>query len=297
MSNRSRVSRRIAWVGMLTLAMSMPAARSATRAAGQSTEKPVPRFEVASVKQNTSDIKKVGLQTLPGGRFMAENMTLRALVQFAYGVQPQQVTGGAGWLDLDRFDIVAKAETNVADQFNADKRGEASPLQLMLRSLLAERFKLEVHTEGRQFPIFALVVAREGKLGSQLTPSHADCSSAAPRADAAACGIRMGNGPGTLVAVGVTMRQLAGSLTPWAGRLVVDLTELPGHYDLTLNWTPDQMPEGLSRKVAAGGLPPPDLNGASIYTAVREQLGLKLDSRRGPVDVIVIDRADRPAPD
>src|SRR5262249_19640179 len=161
------------------------------------------------------------------------------------GVQPEQVSGGASWLDADRFDIVAKADANVAEQFDADRRGEASPGQLMLRSLLAERFKLQGHTESRSPPNFPPVGARNaGKLGPQLGQSQTDCSSRAPQAGATACGIRMGKGPGTLVASGVTMRQLAANLTPWAGRLVVDQTNLTGDYDLTLAWTPDQMSEG-----------------------------------------------------
>jgi uncharacterized protein (TIGR03435 family) len=297
MPNRSRISTLIARVTGVT-AMLVPPVQSATYATAQSPGQPQPQFEVASVKQNTSDIKKGAIQTPPGGRFMAENMTLRALVEFAYGVQPQQVSGGASWVDTDRFDIVAKGEPSVGGQSAPRKRDDASDVKLMLRSLLAERFKLQVHTESRDLPIFALVVARnDGKLGPQIKTSQSDCSSPAAHAGATDCGIRMGKGPGTLVASGVTMGQLASGLTPWAGRLVVDQTNLKGDYDLTLNWTPDQISEGLSRKIAAGGLPPADPNGASIYTAVQEQLGLKLDSRRGPVDVIVIDRADHATPD
>lgn len=286
----------VAALTLVALVASAPA--NATRAAAQSTIQAAPQFEVASVRQNISDVKKGGIQTPPGGRFIAENMTLRALVQFAYGVLPQQVSGGASWVDTDRFDIVARADTNAADPLAARQRGDAGSVPLMLRSLLAERFRLQVHTDSRDLPIFALVVARnDGKLGPQIKASQGECPSTGPQTGAAGCGVHMGKGPGTLVAAGATMAQLASSLTPWVSRIVIDQTNLRGGYDLTLNWTPDQISEGLSRKIAAGGLPPPDPNGASIYTAVQEQLGLKLDSRRGAVDVIVIERAERPTPD
>jgi len=90
------------------------------------------------------------------------------------------------------------------------------------------------------------------------------------------------------------MRQLAGTLINWVGRIVFDRTGLSGSYDFTLSWTPDQMPQGFNQKVAAGGLAPADPNGPSIFTAVQEQLGLKLDAERGAVDVLVIDRVEKP---
>jgi len=90
------------------------------------------------------------------------------------------------------------------------------------------------------------------------------------------------------------MSQVANTLTIWVGRIVVDRTELAGAYDFTLTWTPDQLPQGFDKKVAAGGIAPADPNGPSIFTAIQEQLGLKLDSRKGPVDVLIITRAERP---
>ena len=109
-----------------------------------------------------------------------------------------------------------------------------------------------------------------------------------------ACGIRMGGGAGTIVVRGGSMSQFTNVLTSWVGRIVVDRTELAGAYDFALNWTPDQMPQGFDKKVAAGGLAPADPNGPSIFTALQEQLGLKLDSRKGPVDILIILRAERP---
>jgi bla regulator protein blaR1 len=257
-------------------------------------------FEVASVKPNKSGIAKVMIQTQPGGRFTAENVTLRSLILFAYRLQQPQLTGGPSWLDSDRFDIIAKGGDESGDLFDADRRGETSRVHLMLRTLLAQRFTLGVHTEGRELPIYALVRARsDGKLGPELRPSTLDCTAAAARGalpppGSASCGIRIGGAPGTMVAGGASIAQLANTLTNWVGRVVFDRTGLSGDFDFTLKWTPDQMPDGFGKKVAAGGLAPADPNGPSIFTALQEQLGLKLDSQRGPVDVLVIDRAEHP---
>ena len=260
----------------------------------------LPQFEVASVKPNRSDVPKVEIQTLRGGRFIATNVTVRFLIQYAYGLQPDQMVGGPSWLNSDRFDIVAKGNPDQTDQ-----------MRLMLRALLADRFQLGVRTEARDLPIYALVVARkDGKLGPKITPSTVDCKAlddakekpqlgkvvdkAGKSGDAPGCGIRIGGGQGTMVVGGASLAQVASSLSPWVGRLVVDRTGLAGNFDLTLSWTPDRVPQGLDKKVAAGGLAPADPNGPSIFTAVQEQLGLKLDAQKGPVQVLIIDRAERP---
>jgi bla regulator protein BlaR1 len=261
------------------------------------------QFEVASVKQNKSSVAKVMIQTQPGGRFTAYNVTLRALIVFAYKLQPLQLSGGPDWLDSDRFDVLAKADDDSGDLFDADRRGEVSRPQLMLRALLTERFKLDVHTETRELPIYALVRARnDGKLGPELRPSTLDCGPAAdpggrpadPSSGRVSCGIRIARGPGTMVAGGASIAQLASTFVPSVGPIVSHPTGLTGNYDFTLSWTPDQIPQGFSQKIAAGGLASPDPNGPSIFTAIQEQLGLKLDSQKGPVDILVVDRAEHP---
>ena len=259
------------------------------------------RFEVTSVKPNQSGNAKAGIQTLPNGRFVAENFTLRGLITYAYRLQPAQLEGGPNWLDSARFDIVAKGDPESTTQFDADRRNVPSRAQAMLQSLLAERFKLETRVEARELPIYALVRGRaDRKLGPALRPSTADCGDPSALRNAPTvserpmCGIRMGGGAGTIVAGGASMSQVANTLTIWVGRIVVDRTELAGAYDFTLTWTPDQLPQGFDKKVAAGGIAPADPNGPSIFTAIQEQLGLKLDSRKGPVDVLIITRAERP---
>jgi uncharacterized protein (TIGR03435 family) len=278
----------------------------------QTPAQPGPQFEVASIKPNKSGDGRVMLGIQPGGRFTATNVTLRMLIRNAYQLQESQITGGPSWIADERFDIVAKAETGdgIGDPFRAEANGQPSRGQLMIRALLAERFKLVVHNENKEMPIYALVLAKsDGKLGPQLKTSEVDCAALAgrgrgrgavpppgpppgPGAPPPQCGIRIG--PGNMAVGGSPMSQVATSLSMFAGRIVVDKTGLSGSYDFTLAWTPDQMPGAGQRPPGAPEPPPIDPNGASLFTAVQEQLGLKLDSQRGPVAMLVIDRAERP---
>jgi uncharacterized protein (TIGR03435 family) len=245
------------------------------------------QFEVASVKVNTSGDAKVAIQMLPGGRFTATNATLRQLIRNAYQLQEFQITGGPNWLDRDHFDIVAKAEGA-----SPDDPGRA---RLMLRALLAERFALTVHIEARDLPIYALVPAKsDGTLGPELKRTGPECEArdAGSPGNRSTCDLRVL--PGTVAAGRATLAELAVGLSPLVGRIVQDRTGLAGNFAFTLRWTPEQMSPGLERKARAMGLPPVDTEGSSLFTAVREQLGLKLDSQKGPVDVLVIDRAERP---
>ena len=260
-----------------------------------------PEFDVASVKPNRFGIAgKVSIQTQPGGRFTAENVTARQLIRFAYRLQDSQLSGGPRWLDDERFDIVAKAAGDIGEPFLSEQNGQVSRAQLMLQSLLADRFKLVVHTEARELATYALVAARrDGTLGPQLQRSTLDCSMVADArrpapapGDQPACGIRMF--PGRLVAGGAGLSQLANSLAAIVGRLVFDRTGLTGSFNFTLTWTPDQIPTGYDKKAGALGLPPADPNGPSIFTALQEQLGLKLDAQKGPVDTLFIDRVEHP---
>jgi len=284
------------------------------RTTGQAPAQPGPQFEVASIKPNKSGDNRVMMSVQPGGRFTATNVTLRMMIRNAYQLQEFQITGGPSWIADERFDIVAKAETGdqMGDPFRAEQTGQPSRGQLMIRALLAERFKLVVHNEEKEMPIYALVPARsDGKLGPQLKASEVDCAAivAAARARGGRgpigpppdpgrggpppqCGIRIG--PGNMAVGGSPMSQVATSLSMFAGRIVVDKTGLAGSYDFTLAWTPDQMPGAGQRPPGAPEPPPIDPNGPSLFTAVQEQLGLKLDSQRGPVAMLVIDRAERP---
>jgi uncharacterized protein (TIGR03435 family) len=267
-----------------------------------------PSFEVASVKPNESGDPRVMIGGGPGGRFNASNVPLRMLIRNAYQLQDSQLVGGPAWLATERFDIVAKAEGNPAPV----PPGSVGPMQLMMRNLLADRFKLVVHRETREQPIYALVLARsDGKPGPQLRKSEIDCAAMAaargrvggpppgPPApgERPQCGMRMG--PGQLSGGGFPLSQLGTTLSQLVQRMVVDRTGLSGNFDIDLTWTPEPgqgLPPGPPPP-GASALPPIDPNGPSLFTALQEQLGLKLDSQRGPVEVLVIDSVEMPTPD
>jgi uncharacterized protein (TIGR03435 family) len=267
-------------------------------------------FEVASVKANKSGDNRIGIGFAPGGQFRATNVPLRELISAAYGTpQPLaafQITGGPKWIESERFDIVAKAAGDPQPGAN----GPPAVLFPMLRNLLADRFQLIVHRETKELPIYALVLARtDGKLGPQLLPAATDCGAlnAAARGrgmpppapapgERMSCGMRMF--PGNLAGGSTSIAQLTYVLARFVNRTVIDKTGLTGNYDLNLQWTPDQMPQGRG-ELPPGAPPMPaiDPNGPSIFTAVQEQLGLKLESTRGPVEVVVVDRVEHPTED
>jgi uncharacterized protein (TIGR03435 family) len=260
------------------------------------------RFEAASVKPNTSPAGKVTIQTLPGGRFTAANATLKQLIRSAYQLQDFQISGGPAWIASDRFDIVAKADTDGSGAIEDRLDGPAAS-QLMLRLLLADEFKLQVHNDTRELPIYRLRRVRpNGTFGPQLAPSSRDCAAIeremrGPAGGNAAtepppCGLRIL--PGTIAAGGVTLAQLANALSGLVGRIVRDQTDVADAFEFTLRWTPDQIPAGFDRKAAAMGLAPIEPQGASLFTALKEQLGLQLEPGRGPVETLIVDRAEKP---
>jgi uncharacterized protein (TIGR03435 family) len=261
-------------------------------------------FEVASIKPNPAGFAgPTQSQIQPGGRFVATNIPVRLLIGQAYQVQSYRLVGGPRWLSTDGFDINAKAD---GDLF---PRAGVRPLEGALRTLLADRFKLVVHTEIRQLPIYALVLARsDGRLGPNLTrSSRTDCDAVLaaargssggppppppPPGHAPPCGGRTGNG--TFAMDSATPSQLANYLSAYLEKRVVDQTELTGRFNADLTWTPDQMPQRPPG--TPDDLPAIDPNGPSIFTAVQEQLGLKLKPTTGPVEVLVIDRVEPPTP-
>jgi uncharacterized protein (TIGR03435 family) len=246
-----------------------------------------PHFEVASVKPNSRNDGQIMVGS-QGGRYTAIGVSLGVLIRSAYQVQEFQIIGGPGWLDSDRFDVVAKEP----DGAGASVGGSIAParLQPMLRALLSERFKLVAHRETRQLPVFALVMARSDRgLGPHLRPSTADCPSA--------CGTRVG--PGLIETRGRTMAQLAAAFSTLTNtgstlnRLIVDRTGLEGNFDVDLRFTPENLPN-FGPGGPPPGMAPIDPNGPSIFAAVQEQLGLKLAPERGPVEVLVVDRVEHP---
>ncbi len=255
-------------------------------------------FEVASIKLNKGSDARQGARLLPGGRIEITNLPLNVMVRIAFGANTIQTTdqvgGGPAWAATDRWDVVAKAE---GDPGFAD--GQPLRLIAMLKTLLEDRFKLKVHLEKRDVPTYALVVASKEKAEQALRPSHADCYSAAspppqgtPPDPARLCGIR---GPvGDYTMTSLSMLQLAQNFSGTApiGRPVFDKTGLTGRYDWRLQWVPMFIPSPANDGTNIAN--PAADTGPNIFTALTEQVGLKLQSERGQVDYIVIDQAERP---
>ena len=249
-------------------------------------------FEVASVKPNRSGATEVRW-TFANGRFTAVNVTLKALVSSAFGSPEQplpdfQIAGGPSWLDSARFDVLA--QVRAAPGADNGTTMTTSTLR-MLRNLLEARFQLRTHVESREQPIYALVLSdKNGALGPQLRRRTVDCAAiAAGTAAGEPCGGQIV--PGRVSSRGASISQLVSGLArlmPNVGRLVVDRTGLTGTYDLDLTWTPDQLPSA-DRNAMPMPAAPIDPNGPSLFTALQEQLGLKLESARGPVPVLMID--------
>jgi uncharacterized protein (TIGR03435 family) len=247
---------------------------------------------VASIKVNNSGSENFGFTARPGGVMVATNVSARQIVTYAYSMQNSRVEGGPDWLDTLRYDITAKAtESATQDQ-----------MLPMVRTLLADRFKLVMHIDARDTPIFGLVQARpDGRLGPQLRASAiVDCDAArAEQARGAAiaasdgrpiCGGRT-RGPGFITAGAVSMEELARNMSRLVGRVIVDRTGLRGRYDFDLKFTPD-----AELTAAAAVNRPPDAL-PSLFVALEEQLGLKLEAGRAPVDVVIIDSIARPVED
>jgi len=301
--------RRGAHIVVLALALTLGSLTLQMRGVAQGTERL--RFDVASIKQNVSHDGMVQIQRT-GTRYTARGVTLALLIRNAFNVQESQVIGAPAWADTDRFDIVA----TMPDQAAAAPVTSDAPSRqaLMVQALLEERFRLTTHTEQRELPVYALVPARkDGQLGPSLVRSTIDCAallaasrgrggapSPPPAGQLPPCSSSVS--PGVIVARSQTMAQLATSLSRLTntgsslGRLIVDRTRLDGYFDVELRFAPDRMPN-FGHGGPPPGLPAIDPNAASIYAAIQEQLGLKLESQRAPVDVLVIDRLETPTAD
>lgn len=234
-------------------------------AAGVTAQSPSPAFEVASIKRNATGSLNANAARVAGDRYRAENVTLISLLRVAYAVQEFQIAGHPAWADVDRFDIDAKMEAGA----------NSRDWPLMLQRLLADRFKLAAHRESRDGPIYTLVVGSSGPRLTAAEPSKR----ANPGGDFSAS-------PTQIVGTGVSMAELAMRLSRSIGVAVVDGTGLTGAFDVKLTWPVDD------RFVGRGASASP-----TIFTAIQEQLGLRLQAGRGPVDMLVVDRAERPVPD
>jgi uncharacterized protein (TIGR03435 family) len=264
-----------------------------------------PAFDVTSVKRvvDGPGFRSVGVH--PGGRFVANSSTVRGLISIAYGLPDVQIIGGPAWMETDRFEVLATTRENVT----------AAEARVMLRTLLADRFRLTTHTETRELPVYLLQMAREDRRpGPQLRPSGTECAPMkgpqrgnAPSAFVAAppppppppppgvqplialdggprkcpsMAARM-NGGGIWSLRAETMEMLANQIKADVDRMVIDRTGMKGEYDIDLTFAPDAA-------LAAGA------DGGALMSALREQLGLRLESSRAQVQVLVVDRLEAP---
>jgi uncharacterized protein (TIGR03435 family) len=255
-----------------------------------------PKFEVASVKAHGAVPGDRRLAFMPNGRFLADNVPLRSLIATAYGdprpLPTYRIIGGPGWVESEAFDIEAKA----ADDFANAPAGFSEPGRLMLRALLADRFGLVVRQERRAIPVYALTLARrDGQTGAGLRPAAGnDCVPPPPpgqpptRTDLPPCGVARGMGSGTLAGYSATFDQIAKILEIGTDRPVTNRIAQGGTFTFALEFTPDAR-TGPSINAAA------DTPMVSIFTAVQEQLGLRLEPSMSDMDVLVIDRVERPS--
>jgi len=219
-----------------------------------------PAFEAASIKPSTAEPGSGSGIPSRKGSISARNVTLKRCIRGAYDVEESQIVGGPKWVDEDRYDIDAKAAGPAGDH----------ELMAMLQSLLAERFKLAFHRETRERPGYALIVAKGGLKAKRSQPDAGSAAnSSRTEIDAQAC----------------SLRQLAQKLSEVIHLPVADLTGIEGGFDFQLKWTPDDMQAKAPVDLATG---------PSVFEALQEQLGLKLEARKVPTEVLVIDHAEKP---
>jgi bla regulator protein BlaR1 len=276
-----------------------------------------PTFEVASIKPDNSAGHFGGIQISPGGRFVATNVPLKMLIAMAYKIENSQLIGGPAWINSQRFDIQAEApgssHEDIMKMTDAQREAYMEQEQLRLQSLLEDRFQLKLRRDTKDRPIYALVVAKGGpKL--QETPAQDTASDQQPHGGTAGRdgalsqkgvplkGRQMRMSRGQLSGNDVQLSFLATQLSNQLGRPVVDQTGLKGNYSFTLQWTPDESQRQMGGGPAEEGPqsagntpPPPETAGPSVFTAIQEQLGLKLKPEKGPVEVYVIDHVEQPS--
>lgn len=235
-------------------------------------------FEVASVKPSKPGAQGGGIKPMPGGQtYVAQNVPVKLMIELMFHLNDRQVSGAPPWLTTDLYDVDAKA----------DAPHSLDDLHVMFQNLLIERFKLQFHKETRELPAYELVVDKSGsKLTENLSPENYDIPI-------------QPLGRGRFQATHCSMSYFSWIVSQMLDRPVVDQTGLTKYYDFKLEFTPQPPPDlGAARGDAGANLPPrelPPANGPDIFTALREQLGLRLESHKGPVEVMVIDHIERPA--
>jgi uncharacterized protein (TIGR03435 family) len=253
----------------------------------------IPAFEVVSVKPNRSGSGSVRVN-LPDDGYSATNIPLKLFVASAYGIKQEQISGAPSWVESARYDIQAKvAGSDVAALRRLSMGGRNS----MLQQVLTDRFKLKVHRGQQELPVYELVIAKKGPKLKEAIPGDTYANGIKGPDGVARAGM-MWMIPGQLTGQAIPISNLARLLSRQLGLTIVDKTGLTGKYDIKLQWDPEESrgpmfagPQGGNQEAA----PPPDASGPSIFTALREQLGLRLQSTKGPVETLVIDHIERPS--
>jgi uncharacterized protein (TIGR03435 family) len=286
------------------------ASQTAEPAATQTSDAPPPSFEVASIKKHPPEGGR-GMRVTMGGpdvsRFRASNVTAKMLIATAYSVKEFQISGGPDWMNSERWDIDAKVEDSLVPELQKLPRQQQEVQQaLMLRPLLADRFKLQITRSTKEGNVLALVVAKGGPKLKEVPPPdpHAGPGPSSPPPERGGSpptpppgGTMMmmngSTGVATLSSNAIPISNLTNMLSMQVGQQVVDQTGLKGTYQFTLQFAP---------QMGLGGMPPPpgaeassNSDQPSIFTALQEQLGLKLESTKGQIDTITIDRIEEPS--
>jgi uncharacterized protein (TIGR03435 family) len=238
-------------------------------------------FEVASIKSHKDDDGRVGIQITPGGRWRATNVPVNLLLQIAYDLRPGQLSGAPNWINSERYDVEAKLD----DSLGPNPKPEQ--MRPYLQALMEKRFQFKFHRETKEMPVYVLAVA---KGGPKLKES-----------DPAAVGPRIRMGMGQLTCTKIKMDAFARELSRQLGRPILNQTDLNGDYDLDLTYAPEGPGPGGEGAHGGGGAggpggPPsaaPGSDAPTIFTAIQEQLGLKLDSRKAPVELLIVDRLEK----
>jgi uncharacterized protein (TIGR03435 family) len=272
--------------------------RSHAQSAGQSNPATTFGYEVASIKPSKPDSGGIVRFLFYPDGLTATNISLRMLIRDAYGIEDHQLAGAPGWLDSDRYDIEAKMEPSVVDQLRKLGPDAArAARQSMLQALLEDRLKLKAHRETKELPVYTLVVAKNGPKLQEAKPGDTYPNGLkGPNGVGKAGMMRMGRGD--LTAQGLSMASVVRLLSQQLGRSVLDKTGLTSTYDFTLHWTPDDSQvafKDFPGGAQSDGSGPSDTSRPSLFTAIQEQLGLKLESQKGPVEIIVIDHVEKPS--
>ena len=282
--------------GLVNPASSRAQSPADSRAAG------APAYQSASIKPHSPQSGTAQLTRMMfwHSGFAARGATLQSVIQEAYGVQADQISGAPDWVNSQKYDIDLKA----GDSTDAAPKPAAGigiqQLRLMLQTLLADRFKLTLHQETRELPVYSLVIGEDGPKLQAEKAGDGDSNGLNSSEGGAPKPGNMKMGPGELTDQGATLGLLVEQLSMRLGRPVLDRTGLRGNYDFTLKWTPGEGESAMFQQTGAGpqgvgGTPSPEPSGSSIFTAIQEQLGLKLVSEQAPMATLVIDHVEPPA--